>query len=56
MLLDGEGILAGGLRGDGNKEPSAIANLGVEIAPCFELGDTIGAPAATKEADNKRSD
>ena len=33
VLLDGEVVLAGGLGGDGDEQGSALAELGVEIAP-----------------------
>ncbi len=39
VLLDGEVVLAGGLGGDGDEQSSALAKLGVEVAPGFELGD-----------------
>src|SRR5258708_4378377 len=56
VLLDGEVVLAGGLGGDGDEQGSALAELGVEVAPGFELGDAVGAPAAAKEVDDERAE
>ena len=34
----------------------ALAELAVEIAPGFQLGDAVGAPAAAKELDDQRAE
>ena len=59
---DGEGqaVLAGhevalalGLRADGDHEGFALAEGAVEVAPGFEFGDAVGAPAAAEELDDE---
>jgi hypothetical protein len=41
------------LRADGDHERFALAEGAVEVAPRFELGDAIGAPAAAEEFDDE---
>ncbi len=53
VLLECEVVLAGGLGGDCDEEGAALAELRVEFAPRFELGDAVGAPAATEEVDDQ---
>lgn len=57
---EGDGVLAGGevglalgLGGDADDEGAALAEAGVEVTPGFELGDAVGAPAATEEVDDE---
>ena len=57
---EGDGVLAGGevaltlgLRGDADDEGAAFAKGGIEVAPGFELGDAVGAPAAAEEIDDE---
>ena len=42
-----------GLRADGDHEAFALAEGAVEVAPGFELGDAVGAPAAAEELDDE---
>ena len=56
MLLEGEVVLAGGLGGYGDEEGAAFADVGVEIAPGFELGDAVGVPSSPEEVDDERTD
>ena len=53
VLLEGEVVLARGLGGDGYEEGSTAADLGLEFAPGFELGDAVGTPAASEEVDDE---
>jgi len=53
VLLDGEVGLALGFRADGDEKCAALAEVSVEVAPGFELGDAVGAPAATEELDDE---
>jgi hypothetical protein len=53
VLLEGEVILARGLGGDGDEEDTALAELRVEVAPGFQFGDTVRAPAAAEEVDDE---
>ena len=53
MLLCGEVGLALGLGADGDEERAAFADLAVEVAPGFELGDAVGAPAAAEKVDDE---
>jgi hypothetical protein len=57
---EGDGVLAGrkvvlalSLRGDADDQGAAFAEGGVEVAPGFELGDAVGAPAAAEEIDDE---
>ena len=57
---EGQAVLAGhevvlplDLRADGDHEGFALTELTVEVAPGFQLGDAVGAPAATKEFDDQ---
>ena len=56
MLAGHEVALARDLRADGDHEGVALAEGAVEIAPGFELGDAIGAPAAAEELDDQRAE
>ncbi len=56
VLLEGEVVLAGGLRGDGDEECAAFADFGVEVAPGFEFGDAVRIPAAAEEVDDERAE
>lgn len=56
VVLDGEVVLAGELRGDGDKEGSAIADGGEGRLPGLEFRDAVGAPAATEEVDDEWAD
>jgi len=56
MVLDGEVVLAGKLRGDGDEESALFADCGEGGLPGFELGHAIGAPAASEEEDDERAD
>ena len=53
VLAGHEVVLAPGLRADRNHQGLALAELAIEIAPGFKLGDAIGAPAAAKELDDQ---
>jgi len=55
VLVKHEDVLARSLRGDGDEERAAAADLGVQIAPGFEFGDAVRIPAATEEFDNERA-
>jgi hypothetical protein len=57
---EGDAVLGGGevalalvLRGDADDEGAAFAEGGVEVAPGFELGDAVGAPASAEEIDDE---
>ncbi len=57
---EGDGVLGGGevglalgLGGDADHHRTALAEAGIEVAPGFELGDAIGAPAAAEEVDDE---
>ena len=57
---EGDGVLGGGevalalvLGRDADDEGAAFAECGVEVAPGFELGDAVGAPAAAEEIDDE---
>ena len=56
VLAGHEVALALGLRADGNHERFALAEGAVEVAPGFELGDAVGAPAAAEELDDQRTE
>ena len=56
VLAGGEVALALGLRGDADDEGAAFAEGGIEVAPGFELGDAVGAPAAAEEIDDERAE
>jgi hypothetical protein len=53
VLLEREIVLAGGLGGDADEDGALFAELGVEVAPGFELGDAVGVPAAAEEVDDE---
>jgi len=53
VLAGGEVGLALGLRRDANDQGAALAEGGIEVAPGFELGDAVGAPAAAEEIDDE---
>jgi hypothetical protein len=53
VLAGGEVALALGLRGDADDQGAAFAEGGIEVAPGFELGDAVGAPAAAEEIDDE---
>ena len=56
VLVGHEVALALDLRTDGDHERAVLAEVAVEIAPGFELGDAVGAPAAAKEFDDQRTE
>ncbi len=56
VLLEGEVVVALRLRRDGDEECAEVAEAGMEIAPGFELGDAVGAPAAAEELDDERAE
>src|ERR1039457_2743360 len=56
VLLQGEVVVAPGLRRDRDEKRSHAADLSVEIAPDFELGDAVGTPAAAEELDHQRTE
>lgn len=56
VLLEGETILAGGLRGDGDEQGSALAKLRLQALPGFQLGDTVRTPATAEEIDDQRTE
>ena len=56
VLVPGEVTLADGLRRDGNDQASALAHNRIEIAPGFELGDAVRAPASAKKIQDDRAD
>ena len=41
------------MRGDADDEGAAFAEGGIEVAPGFEFGDAVGAPAAAEEIDDE---
>lgn len=53
VLADHEVALAGSLRADGSEQRAGLAEASVEVAPSFELGDAVGAPAAAKEVEDE---
>jgi len=53
VLLGGEVGLALGFGADGDEQGAALADLAVEVAPGFKLGDAVGAPAAAEELDDQ---
>jgi hypothetical protein len=53
VLLEGEVVLAGGLGRDADEKGTHLAELGVEIAPGFELRDAVGVPAAAEEVEDE---
>jgi hypothetical protein len=56
VLLEGEVVLASGLRGDGNEEGAALAELSMKVAPGFEFGDAVGIPTAAEEINYERAE
>jgi hypothetical protein len=56
VVLDGEVVLAGQLRGDGNEECTAITDGGEGSLPGFELGHAVRAPAATQKINDEGAD
>jgi len=56
VLLESEGVLASGLRRDGDEDGAAFAEVGVQVAPRFEFGDAVRIPAATEEVDDERAE
>ena len=55
-LVGGEAVLARRLRGDGGEEGTATTEFRVEVAPGFELGDAVRAPAAAEEGKDERAE
>ena len=56
VLLESESVLTGGLRGYGDEDGAALAEVGVQIAPGFEFGDAVRIPTATEEFDDERAE
>lgn len=56
VALDGEVVLADELRRDGDQQRAALAELGIEGLPGFELRHAVGAPAAAEELDDQRAE
>jgi len=53
VLAGHEVALTGDLRADGDHEGFALAECAVEVAPGFELGNAVGAPASAEEFDDE---
>jgi hypothetical protein len=53
VLLVGKAVLASGLGGDADEDGTFLAEVGVEVAPGFELGDAVRVPATAEEVDDK---
>ena len=53
MLTGHEVALALGLRADGDHQGFALAEAPIEVAPSFQLGHAIGAPASAKKLDDQ---
>ena len=56
VLLEGEVVLACGLRRDGDEEGPALAKVRNKFAPGFEFGNAVGAPASAEEVDDQRAE
>jgi hypothetical protein len=64
VVLDGEVVLTDKLRADGDEQRTPGAGIifpvfphfFIELLPCFELGHTVGAPAAAEEFDDDGRD
>src|SRR3984885_2465230 len=56
VLFERESVLTSGLRGYGDEDGAALAEVGVQIAPGFEFGDAVGIPTATEEVDDERAE
>jgi hypothetical protein len=56
VVLGGEVVLAGELRGDGDQERALFADGGEGGLPGLELSHAVGAPAAAEEDDDERAD
>lgn len=56
VLADHEIALAFGLRCNRHEESAVLAEFAVEVAPGFEFGDAVGAPAAAEELEDQRAE